>query len=273
MAVICVARELAALGDETVRELVRITGYRSVDKEYVENRMTELGVNPETRTKYDEKKPGFWASLSQDRDDYLHYLKSILYEEASRGDCIVAGRGGFAVFSSIPGIISIKLVSPQDTRMARICEHFKCDERAAEAMIKQSDHDRKGFHDYFFNLDWNDPTNYDLTINTGREHPATIAGMIDRLRGLVVTEEAEKICLTRLAELNLGQRVVTEVVYIRRVPVHFLEADVHGNKVVLHGVANTQSAIDAAGSAAMGVQGVEIMENAIQIVQEFAIMP
>lgn len=273
MAVICVARELAALGDETVRELAKMTGYRSLDKEYIENRMSELGVKPDVRAKYDEKKPGFWASLSQDRDDYLHYLKTVLFEEAAKGDCIFAGRGGFAIFAGVPGVIAVKLVAPRETRLTRVRERFSCDERQAEAMIKQSDHDRRGFHDYFFNVDWGDAANFDLVINTGREHPATIAAMIDKLRTLVITDELEKACLGRLAELCLGQKVVTAVVYDKRVPVHFLEADVRGAKVTLHGVANTQSAIDAAGSAAMEVSGVEVVDNGIQIVQEFAVMP
>ncbi len=273
MAIICVARELAALGDETVRELVQMSGYRAVDKEYLENRMAELGVKPETRAKYDERKPGFWASLSQDRDDYLHYLKTALFEEAAKGDCIVAGRGGFAIFAGVPGVISVKLVAPREVRMARLREHFHCNDKQAESMIKQSDHDRKGFHDYFFNVDWSDPANFDLTINTFREHPATVAALIDKLRTLVVTEEQEKACMTRVKELNLGQKVVTQIVYAKSVPIHFLEADVSGCKVTLHGVANTQNAIDAAGAAAMELPGVELVDNAIQIVQEFAVMP
>lgn len=273
MAVICVARELAALGDETVRDLAEITGYRAVDKEYLERRMGELGIGAEIRSKYDEKKPGFWASLSQDRDDYLHCLKTVLYEEAAKGDCIVAGRGGFAVFAGVPGVISIKLVAPMAVRVKRLETHFQCDAKRAENLMRQSDHDRKGFHGYFFNVDWTDAANYDLTINTAREHPATIARIIDQLRNLVITAESEKACLARVGELALGQKVVTELIYRQKVPIHFLEADVRGAAVTLHGVANTQGAIDAAAACAAKVPGITKVENAIQIIQEFAVMP
>ncbi len=273
MAVICVARELAALGDETIRDLAEITGYRAVDKEYLERRMGELGVSPEIRAKYDEKKPGFLASLSQGRDDYLHCLKTVLFEEAATGDCIVAGRGGFAVFGGVPGVISVKLVAPLDVRIRRIASHFQCDDKRAESLVRQSDHDRKGFHSYFFNVDWSDAANYDLTVNTAREHPATIARIIDQLRNLVITLESEKACLARVRELSLGQKIVTEIVYKEKIPVHFLEADVRGDSVTLHGVANTQGAIDAARNAAAAVHGVSKVENAIQVVQEFAVMP
>ncbi len=273
MAVICVAREFAALGDETVHELASMTGYKPIDKEYIEAKMAERGIAPEVRLKYDEKKPGFWASLSQDRDDYLHFLKTVLFEEAAAGDCIVSGRGGFAIFSGIPGVISVKLVAPRDVRLKRVRARFQCDDKRADLLLRQNDRDRKGFHDYFFGVDWCDPVFYDMTVNTGREHPATVARIIDQLRSLIVSEENEKACMARMAELRLGQAIITEIVYARRVPVHFIEADVKGARVVLHGVANTQSAIDAATAGAQSVKGVEFVENAIQIVQEFAVMP
>ena len=45
------------------------------------------------------------------------------------------------------------------------------------------------------------------------------------------------------------------------------------DRVVLHGVANTQAAIDAALAAARSVPGVAEAESAIQVVQEFTVMP
>ena len=67
--------------------------------------------------------------------------------------------------------------------------------------------------------------------------------------------------------------MVTEFVYAKKVPVHFLEAAADGGRVVLHGVANTQAAIDAALAAARALPGVAEAESAIQVVQEFTVMP
>ncbi len=273
MSVICVAREFAALGDETVVELARMTGYKAIDKDYIEAKMSNRGIAPEVRAKYDEKKPGFIASLSQDRDDYLHYLKSILYEEAAAYDCIITGRGGFAIFAGVPGVISVKLVAPRDIRIQRIRARFACDDKRAEQLLRQNDRDRRGFHDYFFGVDWDDPVFYDLVINTGRGHPATVAQLIDQYRTLVISPEKGRESMKRMGELKLGQTIITEVLYNRRISIHFLEADVKDNKVILHGVANSQSAIDAAGSCAMSVPGIEIVDNGIQVVQEFSVIP
>ncbi|HOX92708.1 MAG TPA: cytidylate kinase family protein, partial [Spirochaetales bacterium] len=273
MAIICIARQFAALGDEIVMELAALLGYRALNKEFVEQRMSDMGISAEARAKYDERKPGFWASLSQERDDYLHCLKTVLYEEASKGNCIIAGRGAFTVFSGVPGVLGIRLVAPFDIRVKRVMTHFHCDQKRAESLVKQSDHDRKGFHGYFFNLDWEDPSNYDLTINTGKASTSAIAKTIQRFKEAMVSEADEAACVTCMAELALGQEVVTHIAYVAKIPVHFLEADVHGACVTLHGVANTQGAIDGAVLAAKSVPGVSEVKNSIQVVQEFAVMP
>ena len=273
MAVICIAREMAALGEETVRELSKATGYRPIDKEFLENRMTELGIKPETRIKYDEKKPGFWASLSQDRDDYLHFLSCVIYEEIAKGDCIISGRGGFALLDGVPGVLAIKLVAPLKLRIERIREQFSCDERHALQLIRQSDHDRKGFHDYFFNVNWCDPSNYHLIINTGKQDPKSISELVHKLCLINITKDVEKAHKERIDQLVLARNVLTEILYKHHLPLHFLEADVSNGIVSLHGVANTQAAIEAASAAAAAVPGIAKVVNSIQIVQEFAVMP
>ncbi len=273
MAIITIAREIASLGEEVARELSRVTGYRLVDREFLEKRLGEFGVSSDKRQKYDEKKPGFWASLSQERDDYLHYLKTAMFEECVGGTCIIVGRGGVAVFKGVPNTLAVRLVAPLAVRIERVMRFYSCDERHALQILEQSDHDRIGFHKYFFSLDWRDSREYDLVINTARSDVSRIAAAIDSVRSLTVDKEREEAGRLCLSDLLLCQTVVTEIVYLRRVPVHFLEATGEGGRVVLHGVANTQAAIDAALAAARSVKGVVEAESAIQVVQEFTVMP
>ena len=273
MAIIAIARELASLGEEVAEELVRLTGYRHIDREYLEKRLGDVGIGPDKRLKYDERKPGLWASLSQERDDYLHYLKTILYEEAAKGGCIIMGRGGGVILKGLPNLVSVRVVSPLALRVDRIRRLHGCDERRALQILEQSDHDRMGFQKYFFAADWTDAREYGLVVNTGELSTVEAAGLIEAYRKLASTPDREEAGRRRIEELLLGQRVVTEIVYGKRVPIHFLEAEARGRRVVLHGVANTQAAIDSAVSAARGVSGVDEVESAIQVVQEFTVMP
>lgn len=274
MAIIAIARELAALGEEVAHELVRITGYRYIDRDYMENRLGEFGIGPEKRHKYDEKKPGLWASLSQERDDYLHFLKTVLYEESALGDCVFVGRGSTAILRGLPHLVSVRLAAPLAIRVARVKLHFNCDERHALQLIEQSDRDRSGFHKYFFSIDWRDTREYSIALTMAEQpRPREAAEIIDAYRSRVIGPEMEQAGKQRVADLLLGQNVITELVYTKKLPLHFLEADARGSRVVLHGVSNTQSAIEAAVVAARAVPGVSEVESAIQVVQEFTVMP
>jgi cytidylate kinase len=274
MAVITIARQIAALGEEVAQELVKLTGYRLVDREWLEKRLGDFGITADKRKKYDEKKPGLWASLSQERDDYLHYLKTAIFEEAGQGDCIIIGRGASAVLKGLGSTVAVRIVAPTAVRVRRVMEQHACNERHALQIIEQSDRDRFGFQRYFFSTDWTDASEYSLCLSMGeRPSAADAAAIIDAYRRRVVGAEAEAQGRLRLAELVLGQKVVTEIVYGKRLPLHFLEADVRGGRVILHGVSNTQTAIEAAIGAARAIPGVEEVESAIQVVQEFTVMP
>ncbi|MDR1949048.1 MAG: cytidylate kinase-like family protein [Spirochaetaceae bacterium] len=273
MAIITISRELAALGDETAQELAKLLDYRFVDKRSLEETIKSYGVSDRKLEKYDERKPSFIASLSQDRDDYIHYLKTAMLSETEKGSCVFIGRGASAVFKSIPGVLSVFLVAPFDIRCERVKSYFHCDDRRARQIIERSDHDREGYHHYFFDIKWKDPANYHLTVNTGYLHPATCAELIRSFRDRLVTEEMEMKGELRRKEMILGQRVVHHILYEKEIPVHFLEAAVTDKTVILYGVANSQALIEAAVAAArMAASGYELRSE-IQVVQEYSVIP
>jgi cytidylate kinase len=273
MAIITVSRELAALGDETAQELGKLLGYRFVGKEALEERIKSYGIAGQKFKKYDERKPSFLASLSQDRDDYLHFLKTAMFAEAEQGSCVFIGRGASVVFRNVPGVISIFLAAPIDIRIERVKSYFHCDERRARQIIDRSDQDRIGFHRYFFDIDWKDPGNYHLSINTASFHPSVCAEMIKQIKDHIFTKEAEAHNATRLKELILEQQVKHHIIYEREIPVHFLEAAVSDGIVILYGVANSPALVEAALAAAREAAGSASVQSEIQIVREYSVIP
>jgi cytidylate kinase len=273
MAVITISRELAALGDETAQELAKMLGYRFVDRQVLEDRIKSYGVAGRKFEKYDEKKPSFLASLSQDRDDYLHYLKTAIFIEALEGNSIFIGRGANVVFRDLPGVVSVFLVSSPEVRLERVKSYFHCDDKRARQIVDRSDRDRAGFHRYFFDAEWKNPESYHLSLNTGFLHPAVCARIIRDLMESRVSEEEESRNTARLRELILGQQIKHHILYEKQLPVHFLEASVRDGAVSLYGVANSQSLVEAALAAARETAGSASVTSEIQIVQEYSIMP
>jgi cytidylate kinase len=273
MAIITISRELAALGDETAHELASQLSYRFVDKYTLEERIKAQGVEEGKLRKYDEKKPSFWASLSQDRDDYLHFLKTAIFAEAGQGNCVIIGRGAGVILKAIPGVFSVFLAAPPEIRLERVKSYFHCDDKRARQIIGQSDNDREGFHKYFFDSKWKEAGNYHLALNTGHLHPAVCAEIIKYMRDRIITDEAEEQNAARIRELTLGQQIKHHIIYEKEIPVHFLEAVVSGGQVILYGVANSQSLVEAATAAARETAGGASVRSEIQVVQEYNIMP
>ncbi|MDR1218035.1 MAG: cytidylate kinase-like family protein [Treponema sp.] len=276
MAIITISRELAALGDEIASELAKKLNYRLVDKNTLEQKIKSYGVDGAMLKKYDERKPPLWASLSQDRDNYLHFLKTSQLAEAKLGNAVFVGRGASAIFKDIPGVLSIFLVATPEIRVERVKSYFHCDEKKAKGIIEKSDNDRIGFYHYFFDMDWRAPENYLLTLNTGRTHPLVCTEIIKRLADYHITEETQALHEMRIKDATLAQEIKHFILYEKEAPVHFLDVVVSGDKIVLYGVANSQALVDAAMSAAiekaMGYSSLTVISE-IQVVQEYSIVP
>jgi cytidylate kinase len=283
MAIITISRELATLGDETARELTKQLGYNLVDKNTLSERIKSYGVEDSKLKKYDERKPSFFASLSHDRDDYLHYLRTAILAEAERGSCIFIGRGAGAIFRKLPAHISMFLTAPLEIRTERVKSYFHCDEHRARQIIERSDQDRIGFHRYFFDIDWRNPENYHISLNTGIFPPAVCAEIIMLLKNRIFTSETEEQNKIRLKGLILEQKVKHNIMYEQGIPVHFLEVSASGDSgagravVTLYGVVNSQALFDSAMKAAQETAGAiespVTIRNEIQIVHEYSVIP
>jgi hypothetical protein len=276
MAIITISRELAALGDETAQDLSKCLGYCLIERHTLEKRIMSYGVEPSILKKYDERKPGFIASLSQERDDYLHFLKMAIFQEAvatADKGCVFIGRGAYAVLAGISGIVPVFLVSNMEIRIERVRSYFRCDEKKARSIIEQSDRDRAGFHKYFFESDWKEPGNYRVSLNTGRLHPSVCAKIIEQVRDSTVSPEEEAGLARKLNAAFLAQKVAHRILYEKGVRVHFLDVAPGDNgEVMLFGVTNSKVIIDRAVSAAQEVEGVKNVVQSIQVVEEYNIV-
>jgi cytidylate kinase len=273
MAIITISRELGALGEESAKELARMTGYRTVDRDYLEARLAEHGLKPADQQRYDEKKPGFWSAMSEHWVDYLHFLRLALYEEASTGDCIVMGRGGAFVFRQLPNHLALRFTAPLDLRVARAMRQFSCDERQARHLVEQCDHNRGGFSRINFSIDWADPRGYDLVINTMRLDPVGAAELANSCLGQTVDAADETEGARMAGELLLGQRVLTEIVCVKRLHLPNLTVRAQGGVVTLGGLSNAETSIETALAVAASVPGVVEVKNDLHLMQEYIVSP
>lgn len=273
MAIITISRQVAALGDEIADALAKKMGYKFVDRKYIEKRIVELGFPEEKMKKYDERKPGFFASLVKDRDEYLDYLQTAILETAKDGNCVLIGRGAFVVLENVPNLIAVRFVAKDEIREDRLMKEFDWNKKQAQGRISESDENRKGFHKNFFNIDPDDPSNYHLTLNTGLLDVEESSDAIANLCKSLITDEKEVAGGKKVQELYQAQIVVNALVFEHKVNVNFLRAVIDGDKLILQGVADSLAISEKAVSLAREIMPDKTVESAISIVQDFNTYP
>lgn len=273
MAIITISRQIASMGDEVAAELSRLLGYTFINRDALEADLLKHGITKEKLRKYDEKKPGFWASLARDRDEYFDYLREAVFDRAQEGNCIFVGRGGFAILKDIPGCVSVRLVGSVPIRVARLMNEFSWPEKKAMALLQESDNNRRGFHKTFFNIDQDDPASYNLVINSDAITAKVAAKIIAETCKLIVDDNQERIGRDRIAELLLAQRIVNHVVFDLQIPVHFLEATASSTEITLHGVADSAAVIERVLETARTMAPDKKIQSGISIVQDYKSYP
>jgi cytidylate kinase len=267
MAIITLSRELGSLGTKIADTLSDRLGYSKLDKESLEALLEESGMTESQFEKDDEKKPGFWGQFTLEKDRYFVFMKAAMYRFASEKDCIVVGRGANIIFRGIPGALKLRIIAPVKVRAARLCERLGIDEQHALRMIHQSDHDRAGYHKYFFNALWDSPADYDLVVNTAAISPEEICDSVSALLRSPTYAGAGDLARGVLQDLRIAQDVVVAIVYRERVPVVSLDVMCDKGVVTLHGAVRFPAAMDRCVGIAGTVEGVERVASYLEVVE------
>ncbi len=201
MAIITLSRELGSLGTKIADMLSSNFGYSKLDKDSLEALLKELGMTEKQFEQDDEKQPGFWEQFTLQKVRYLDFMKAAMYRFASERNCIIIGRGAHIIFRGVPGTLRLRIIAPHEVRVARLRERLSIDEQHALQVIRQSDHDRAGYHKYFFNAIWDSSAEFDLVVNTAGISPAETCDTVSALLRSPAYAGADEHCEERTAQL------------------------------------------------------------------------
>ena len=246
MAIITLARQVAAKGDEVAQELAQKLGYKFITRKQIEERILALGFPASKLPKYDERKPGFFASMAKDRDAYQNLSQYAMLEAASSGNVIFIGRGAFALFSPVPNHVSVRLIASEKVRIARLMEEFEWSEKQARQHIQESDSNRTGFHKNFYNIDIDDPSNFHMFLNTGSVSINECAEIIADFTKAHITPPKESEGTKLVEEMLKAQTVVNKLIFEFKIKIDFLHAAIEDSVFVLYGVTDAPGLVEQA---------------------------
>lgn len=274
MAIITISRQLASLGDEVSALVAKKLNYKFIGRKDIESKIVELGFPAKKLHKYDEKIPGFFASLAKDRDEYLDYLQTAILEEASSNDCVIVGRGSFIILGDLANHLSFRILASESDRIANLRKDYSeetknISDKVLSKKIAAADKQRLGFHKSFFNYQIDNPAMYHAVINTSLFQVEEAADLIAGAVKSTMTEEKEKKGMERIEELLICQRIVNMLVLEYGLGINFLRASAHDGKVTLHGVADSSAVVERALMITQAELPEYKVESAVNVVQDF----
>jgi cytidylate kinase len=167
MAIITISRGTFSGGEKLAECLSKKLGYRSISREVIINASSEYGVPEEKLLKAIEQKPSIKERIGIDLDrlHYLSFVQAALCEEAKDDNIIYHGYGGHLLLKGIAHLIKVKVVADMEQRIMFAMERLKFTREEAIAYIHNMDDQRRKWTKFLYNVDWDDPAQYDVVID------------------------------------------------------------------------------------------------------------
>lgn len=165
---ITISEMLGTNGEKIAKGIAQSLNYHFYGEEELFKAADEMGFLSDIK-ELGERGPSFMERFFSEKPKiYLERLQSVIYELAQRGNAVFFGRGSQLMLRSFDCAFHVLIMGSKEKRLQRIMEQKGVDREMAETMIRQSDHEKKGFLRFAFDEDWINPKLYDLILNTDK---------------------------------------------------------------------------------------------------------
>jgi len=217
--VVCISRTNGALGDSIAHTVARQLDYRYVDEEIVQRAAEKANVDPETIMDAERRKSfvrrlldglpgtaviadplteitGLPLGLEEVRllaprttkADARDVIRAVIGEFAREGRVVIVAHAASMALKSMAGVLRVLITASPTVRAGRISHDGKLLEpSAATSAIRESDRNRQDYLRRFYDVEREEPTHYDLVINTDVLTPQQAAAIVcDAARTIAV---------------------------------------------------------------------------------------
>jgi len=205
MCVITVSREVGSGGDLVAHSVAEELGYDAVDKKLITEVAQLANVSEFEVERYDEKGVSrlrrflgdlviprspravpLWGvgfpddmstsvlipeqNLAQvnylDHEKCLSFVRFVVRDFAERGNVVILGRASQAILADWPDAVHVRTIAPLEKRCQWVMQQRGLDREAALDLIKDTDRSRARYIRNNYDVEWDDPALYHLTLNT-----------------------------------------------------------------------------------------------------------
>jgi len=179
VAVITISRTLGSNGAAIGKEVAKRLKYRYFDREELLKEARQKSYLKAELEVLDEKGLSLFDVLFRDRPkEFLGFLYEVICDAAEADNVVILGRGGQAILRDLSNAFHVRIDAPLESRLKAVMERYGDSERGARKRIQEVDEERALFVRQAFGVDWADPMQYHLVLNTGLVDTITAGKML-----------------------------------------------------------------------------------------------
>ena len=165
----------------------------------------KTGLGDEELKGMEEKLPRLFDRLFRRNPEiYLDMMQALVYRAARKGQGVIVGHGSQVLLREFGCAMHIRVFAPKKIRISRLQTEQNITLQEAEKIVRNHDRDFNDFFKFAFSQDYNDPSLYDLVVNTAKISSATVAAQI------VALAESEDMQTCSLSALQAIERLALQ---------------------------------------------------------------
>lgn len=172
--IVTIGREHGSGGHYIAAILARRLGIQLYDREILEGVIESSGYSRELVDQMDEKPVNLL--FSRRIGEFSNSLEAnvaektfeLIRRKAERGESfVVVGRCAEQVLRGNPNTVRLFIYGDKAFKIRRLMETDGLSEADAAAAMKQTDRERRAYHNYYCDDKWGDCRGYDIAVNSG----------------------------------------------------------------------------------------------------------
>jgi cytidylate kinase len=170
MPLIAMTREMGSLGKDVAAAISARLGKPVVHHEIIDHLANKMRLRKSHVIRFLEGKSGIWEKLTTDKTTLSIYTADETFRLAgNNGIAVIRGWGSAHLLRPVSHVVSVRVCAPFPVRVKRMMERLDTDDRAfVENEIRLSEEAHGAITRRHFGLQWQEPENYDLVLNTER---------------------------------------------------------------------------------------------------------
>lgn len=188
MPIVAITREMGSLGKDVAEGLGDALDLPVVYREVIEPLADRMRVRKSHVKRLLDGSAGLFERLSSDKTSMsIFSADEILNSALSGTGAVIRGWGATHLLREVPHAVCVRVCAPFEVRKQRMLERLDTsDADKVSEEIRQNDEAHTAIMRRHFSLQWGEPENYDVVLNTQR---VSISECIDEVIALVASPE------------------------------------------------------------------------------------